>query len=175
MAQVTVDQSDPNTGTGWSLGMLIYSSSTGTFSIAANSGKIGSNTFADAVACGTDPTTGAALGGNCFVGGFGSPGITTYGGILFFQNRAVTTSLTHSFSGGSGLSLKGTVYATHTAASILSDGHYQSVSFQGGSSGETVVQGEIITDALSFGGNSTITMNLTSTPVSNVRQVALVH
>lgn len=175
MAQALTDQSDPHTATGWSKGVLFYNSSTGTFDIKANSGQISNKDYPDATACGTNPTTGAVLGGNCFVGGFGTPGITTYGGMFFFQNRSVSTTMIHTFSGGSGLSVKGTIYATHTAASILGDGKYQGVSFEGGSGQETVVQGEVITDVLSFGGNSSLKMNLSSTPVSNVRQVALVR
>jgi hypothetical protein len=167
-----LDDSDPATGTGWTGHMLIYNSPStpvsttqDIFEIASNSGKINNVTYPDAA-------HNCATGGNCLVG---SPTNSTYEGILFFQNRATATTLTHSFSGGGGLTLIGTVYLTHTAASIKIDGKYQSVNLQGNSGGTTKVQGEIITDVLSLGGNSTITMNLIATPTFQVRQVALVQ
>jgi hypothetical protein len=49
------------------------------------------------------------------------------------------------------------------------------VNLQGNSGGATKVQGEIITDVLSLGGTSGITMSLISTPTFAVRQVALVQ
>jgi hypothetical protein len=166
------DNSDPLTGTGWAGQMLIYNSPSGTvstsqdiFEITSNSGQINNVKFPDAA-------NNCANGGNCLVG---SPLAGTYKGILFFQNRATATSLTHSFSGGGGLSLTGTIYLTHTAASTRIDGKYQSVNFQGNSGGTTKVAGEVITDVLSLGGTSGITMNLISSATFPVRQVALVQ
>jgi Flp pilus assembly protein TadG len=183
--------SDPQTGTGWTQGMLLYNSPATPvdthndfFEIKANAGKIGSNTYPDASQCGTD-SAGNALGGNCMVGA-GGGALTTalcsssaslssaYYGILFFQNHATATSLTHSLQGGGGLSLKGTIYLTHTKLNIASDGTYQSLTLQGTSGSSTKVQGEIIVDKLSLGGTSGITMNLSGLACYHVRQVALV-
>jgi hypothetical protein len=170
MASAAVDQTDPSTGTGWTNQVLIYNkpqspvTSNDMFSISSNSGKLSGNQ--------TYPSTDCPNGGNCFKG---SPSAGAYKGILFFQSRGTATTLNHSMSGGSGLTVEGTVYLTHTAASIAIDGTYQSFSLQGGSGGTTKVQGEIITDAISLGGTSGITMNLISTATFLVRQVALVQ
>lgn len=166
------DNSDPTGITTWTGRMLLYNSPSSPiqttkeiFEIASNSGQINNVTFPDAA-------NNCPHGGNCLVG---SPMDGTYQGILFFQNRATATSLTHSFAGGGGLSLRGTIYVTHTAAGIRNDGTYQSVNLQGNSGGSTKVEGEIITDALSLGGTSDITMNLIANPTFLVRQVALVQ
>ncbi|HEY1949972.1 MAG TPA: pilus assembly protein TadG-related protein [Bryobacteraceae bacterium] len=160
MATQAPDNTDPTGITNWTLGMLIYNNGNGILSIASNSGKSASTNF------------NCPNGGNCLVG---SPQNSSYDGILFFQNRATATSLSHSFSGGGGLSLTGTIYLTHTVAGINSDGTYQSLTLSGNSGGATKVQGEIIVDALSLGGSSGITMNLIGTPTFSVRQVALVQ
>jgi hypothetical protein len=167
MAQAP-DNSDPVTGTGWTQGMLIYNNGSGVLSIASNAGQIQNVTYPTAN-CTTDVVNNT--GGNCLVG---SPGTSSYKGILFFQNHVTASSLNHSFSGGGGLSLTGTIYLTHTAANIRADGTYQSLTLQGNSGGATKVQGEIIADKLALGGSSGITMNLISTPIFSVRQVALV-
>jgi hypothetical protein len=171
-AQGPTDANDPLTGTGWSGQMLIYNSpsppvdtSNDIFSISSNSGKWNGNpAFPNPDTC--------PSGGNCLVG---SPSASVYKSILFFQNRTTATTLNHQLQGGGGLTLLGTVYLTHTAASIASDGKFQSLSLQGNSGGVTKVQGEIIVDELSLGGSSTVTMNLLSTATFSVRQVALVQ
>jgi Flp pilus assembly protein TadG len=166
------DDIDLVTSTGWTGRMLVYNSPStpvnathDIFEITSNSGQINNISYPDAA-------HNCATGGNCLVG---APMDGTYEGILFFQNRTTASNLTHSFSGGGGLSLTGTIYLTHTAASIRSDGKYQSVNLQGNSGGTTKVEGEIITDVLSLGGTSGVTMNLIATPTFEVRQVALVQ
>jgi hypothetical protein len=168
------DNFDPLTGTGWSGQMLVYNSPStpisttqDIFEITANSGQM-----PPAGANFPDPANNCPSGGNCLVG---SPLNGTYLGMLFFQNRSIATTLTHSFAGGGGLSLTGTIYLTHTAASTLVDGTYQGVNLQGNSGGATKVAGMIITDVLSLGGTSGVTMNLIASPVFQVSQVALVQ
>jgi Flp pilus assembly protein TadG len=171
MASAAVDISDPKTGTNWTNQVLIYNkpqspvnSGNDVFSISANSGKLpGNNTY---------PSADCPSGGNCFSG---TPTTSAYKGILFFQSRATATTLNHQLQGGGGLTLKGTIYLTHTKASIATDGKYQFLSLQGNSGGTTKVAGEIIVDELSLGGSSGITMNLSSTATFLVRQVALVQ
>jgi hypothetical protein len=51
---------------------------------------------------------------------------------------------------------------------------YQTLLLQGGPHSTTLINGEIITGALSLGGNSTIGMNLNAGQTVHVRQVALV-
>jgi hypothetical protein len=180
-----IDDSDPLTETGWSLnssdpakqaGILIYNKPSPTvstkddiLSITASAGKL--NICPDKK--GICPSPGdCPAGGNCLIG---SPPKGPYKGVLFFQDRSTATSLTHLFDGGGGMSLTGTIYLTHTADRIRSDMTYQSLILKGGSGNNTKVAGEIITDALSIGGNSAIQMNLISTPTFEVRQVALVQ
>jgi len=167
-----VDNTDPSTGTGWKSQMLVYNSPSipvdknkDILNVSANSGQINNLAFPDA-------PNQCPNGGNCLVG---SPTGSSYKGILVFQNRATATTLSHALQGGSGWNVKGTVYLTHTAASIKADSTYQSLSLQGGACSSTVLQGEIIVDKLSVGGNGCITMNLTSAAVFPVRQVALVQ
>jgi hypothetical protein len=167
MATAAADETDPTGVTNWTQNVMFYNSASTSkdiFSFPANAGQLpGGNTY---------PTTDCPNGGNCLVG---SPMNGTYKGILFFQNRANAISLAHSFSGGGGLSLQGTIYLTHTVANIRSDGKYQSLTLQGNSGGTTKVRGEIIVDALSLGGNSGVTMNLSGAPIFSVRQVALIQ
>ncbi len=192
---VSPDDSDPTptsdpAHTTWTKGILIYNSPASPIqsnkdiiSVGANSGQINNIIYPNSAQCGTD-ASGNALGGNCFVGANGGTLTTSmcsssatltssYYGVLFFQNRGITTSLTHTLSGGGGLSIKGTVYLAHTSTAL--DGSYQSLSLQGTSGSSTLVQGEIITDTLSLGGTSGITMNLNSLSCYSVREVALVR
>ena len=166
------DDTDPTTGTGWSSALLIYSSpstpvntTNDILNVTANSGKINNITYPDS-------GNNCSTGGNCLVG---SPTGSSYKGILFFQNRGTATKLAHALQGGSGWNVSGTIYLTHTAASIQADGTYQSLNLQGGACSSTVLRGEIIVDELSIGGSGCITMNLNSAAIFPVRQVALVQ
>ena len=87
-------------------------------------------------------------------------------GILFFQDRSNTGANANStLNGGGGLLLVGTMYF-HDCPNSLTTGcsptnDYQSVlSLQGNSGTSTQVVGDIITDQLALGGNSTISMQL---------------
>lgn len=182
---------DPTGITTWTSGMLIYNSpstpvstSNDILSITANSGQIQNITYPDATQCGTDQVTGAVLGGNCLVGA-GGGALTTglcassallnsvYYGTLFFQDRTVVKTLNHSVYGGGGLTLKGTIYAAHTSTAL--DGTYQSVTLQGNGGSTTTLQGQIIVDALTLGGTSSIAMDLSGLACYKIRQVALVQ
>ena len=166
--------------TGWTSGMMVYNnpgvdgSSVNTtqdvISIGANAGQINNHTFVD---------TNCPNGGNCFIGANGGvltsavcsagTAANSYYGVLFFQSHTTAASLSHTLSGGGGLSIVGTVYLTNQPS------YNQSLSLQGTSGSTTKVQGEIIVDALSVGGTAGISMNLSSIPCFNVRQIALVH
>jgi hypothetical protein len=144
---------DVTTGTGWDGtvaggGVLIYNSGTGPI-------NIGSNGTVDLI---------------------GSPADSTYKNILFFEDHsspANTGSKAHSIGGGGALTLRGTIYLTNSTTTTAKT--YQELSLQGGPSSGTLVQGEIIVDALSLGGNGGITMNLNPDSTLKVRQVALVN
>ena len=73
------------------------------------------------------------------------------------------------------MTVRGTVYLTHTATATLSDAMYQALNLQGTSGSSTKVIGEIIADTLSLGGTSQITMVLDPNNTLHVSQVALVE
>jgi Flp pilus assembly protein TadG len=176
--------------TSWTSGILVYNSPQSPvrsnkdyISIASNSGQINNHNFPDATACGTDGA-GNALAGNCFIGANGGAltaaqcasgtASASYYGTVFFQDRSTATTLQHLINGGGGLSLKGTVYLTHTVAGINADSTYQELDLQGNSGSTTKLQGEIIADVLSIGGTAGVTMNLSTLACYTVRQIALV-
>jgi hypothetical protein len=145
------------TNTGWTGNMLVYFSGGGTVKFKSNFGSDCNNVD---VTC---AMVGAPIG-------------STYQGILFFQDRTAAAGTFVDFSGGGAISISGTIYATNTLATMLTTpSHFQTVNFGGGSGSTTTLIGEIITDALSMGGNTSITMTLSSTPINNVRQVALLN
>jgi hypothetical protein len=171
--------------TNWTSGMLVYNNPgvDGTnvkankdiISIDANSGKINNNTFVDATNC--------PSGGNCLIGASGgvlsaavcsSPAslAASYYGVLFFQAHATPAALTHTISGGAGMTLVGTIYL-HDPTSSYAD--FQTLNLQGNSGSTTTLQGEIIVDALGIGGTAGVTMNLSAIPCYKIRQIALIQ
>jgi hypothetical protein len=134
--------------TGWTGNMLVYMTGNGVFSLGANS-------TANLV---------------------GSPANSAYKGILFFEDRASPAHTHQIGSGGSQISLSGTLYLTNDLATMqATPSQYQTVSLQGNSGSATVINGEIITGALTIGGGPSITMNLNAGQTVHVRQVALVN
>jgi hypothetical protein len=104
----------------------------------------------------------------------GSPTNSVYQGILFFQDRN-SVSTTHNFQGGGNFSLSGTIYLTNTTA-LMNSGTYQTLNVSGGSASATSVTGEVIVSVLNMsGGQTVLTMHLTNSGGSGVRQVALVQ
>ena len=147
MATGFTDTGAGTTGTGWTGNVLFYNTGNGIFDLSAN---------------GT-------------ISLVGSPAASVYKGILFFQDRA-SPAATHTLGGGGQMTLVGTLYFTNTKATMLGDStHYQNLTLWGGSGSGTLIQGEIITDALGMGGNGGITMNLNPAATVIVRQVALVQ
>jgi hypothetical protein len=143
---------DTATKTNWTGNILIYNSGSGTFNLGAN--------------------------GNINL--VGSPGNSSYKGILLFQDRKSPAHTgnknAHSLGGGGGLTLKGTIYMTNTLATMNGDAtHYQELDLQGTPKSSTLIQGEVIVDALSMGGNAGITMNLNSDSTLFVSQIAMVN
>jgi hypothetical protein len=147
--------------------MVIFNAaSSSAFSFAANGGKFQgtaySYTFPDGTAC----------TGNCLLGSLNSG---PFGGILFFQARN-SPARQHSFDGGSGLVLNGTVYMTNTVATMTaSPTTFQTLELQGNAGSTTRIAGMIIVDRLTLGGNPAIRMTLDPTSSLNIRQVALVR
>jgi Flp pilus assembly protein TadG len=141
------DTSATSTGSG----MLVYNTGSGVF-------KVGSNGSASLV--GSDTTS-------------------LYKGILLFQDRSAPAHITkntddHIIGGGGALSLHGTIYI-HNSYSVMTSSHYQLLQLQGNGGGNTLIQGEIITNQLLLGGSGTITMNLNPNPTLPTRQLALVE
>jgi len=142
------------TNTGWTGNMLVY-----------NTGPSGNSTNAGTF----------DLGANGSIYLTGSPGSSSYKGILFFQDRS-SVALSHSLGGGGAISLVGTIYMTNTLATMTATpSQYQSLSFSGHGGSSTTIQGEIIVGALSMGGSSGITMELNPGASVLVRQIALVQ
>lgn len=152
---VTFPSACCGTSTSWTGNMMVYNTGAGQFNLSAN-GSVNLT---------------------------GSPGSSSYKGILFFEDRTaaanngtVKKSTPHSLGGNGSMTLLGTIYMTNTRATMLGDAtHYQELDITGTSGNSTIIQGEIIVDALGLSGNGTITMNLNSTPAYIVRQVALVN
>jgi hypothetical protein len=135
----------------------------------------------------TDPNTGTGWTGNILVyntggGAFnvganssanlvGSPANSAYKGILFFQDRSTTGVVANTLGGGGALSLQGTLYMNNSNPTSSS---YESISLSGHSGNITLIQGEIITNVLSMGGNASIQMDLQGSKYP-LRQVALVQ
>jgi hypothetical protein len=145
------------TGTGWG-------DSTNT---PANSGALFYMTGS-----GTTPSIGAiSVSSNSNVNLIGSPNSSSYLGILFFADRAAA-SQTHTFDGGGGLKLVGTIY---TSSSTNSSTVYQTLQFSGNSGSSTLLSGEIVTSTLSLQGTPGITMNLDPSVTIKADKVALVQ
>ncbi|MGO4516108.1 hypothetical protein AB4Y89_09965 [Terriglobus sp. 2YAB30_2] len=105
----------------------------------------------------------------------GSPSNSVYKGILFFQDRTAAAT-THSLGGGGAMKLVGTIYLTNTRAIMLANAaQVQQLNLQGGSGSGTQFQREIIVGALQLGGNGSITMNINSSTIYHVSEVALVQ
>ena len=124
-----------------------------------------------------NPTNAGAfsLGANGTIDLAGSPTISAYKGMLFFQDRN-SVAQSHSLGGGGSLSLVGTIYMTNTIATMTTTpSHYQALSFSGHGGSTTTITGEVIVGALSLGGSSGITMNLNAAANYTIRQVALVN
>jgi hypothetical protein len=147
----------PTGGTG---GILVYNSGAGAF-------NVGSNGSANLI--GTTETS-------------------AYKGIIFFENRTAGVDASkvknptlnkftpHQLGGGGTLSLIGTIYLTNTRATMLaSPNQFQELDLSGNSGNSTFIQGEIIVDSLQMGGGGTIQMNLNSSNLFVINQVALVQ
>jgi hypothetical protein len=110
---------------------------------------------------------GGCIGGVCSALQ-GSPNSSSYKGILFFVDRTAAAA-THSIDGGATITMTGTIYTNSDPA------HYQTLHYQGNGSGTTVLVGEIITNVLELQGTPGIVMNLNSSVVYYVDQLALVQ
>lgn len=168
---MAVGQTDTATGTGWTGNMLVYMTGTG---VPAATGAI--NITSNVIA-GLTPAVNLV----------GAPITTTnndinsaYDGMLFFADPT-SAAQTHTISDlGGGILLSGTIYITNTLPLMLANpAQYQTLQLQGNGT-TSVVDGEIITSALSVSGNGfTVARTPGSTGTSTaevlVRQIALVN
>jgi hypothetical protein len=118
------------------------------------------------------------LGSNGSVNLIGSKADSAYDNILFFEDPtagANTGSQAHSLGGGGNMSLYGTIYLTNRLAKGSTSNTYQELDLQGNPGNSTLIQGEIIVDALTLSGNAGIQMNLNSNRIVLVSQIALVN
>jgi Flp pilus assembly protein TadG len=110
----------------------------------------------------------------------GAPVGSSWDGILFMEDptasggshAGIGAQKAHTIQGGGNITLTGTMYFSGRTGETSTS--YQALSVQGGAGSTTTLTGEIITQALSLGGNGTINMNLDTT-TRTVRQVALVQ
>jgi hypothetical protein len=94
-----------------------------------------------------------------------------YQGVFFWESRSVSAPTDHTFGGGSSFTVQGTLYASMPNPTNTT---YQTIQLKGGSGSSTKIIGEVITNVLSLGGNSGITMTLNRALIPNQRLVALV-
>lgn len=99
---------------------------------------------------------------------------TAFEGILFWQDRTLTSAVTHTFGGGGNMTLTGTIYANMSVANVTYQ-VYDQVNLSGNSGNTTNIIGQVITNALSLGGSGQIHMTLSTAQLQNVRVVALVQ
>jgi hypothetical protein len=195
----TVDNSASQTwsgGVAWG-GTTFYFNTASPLSVAANAG---SNTSLDALganlpsspavqcASGTalDLTklpstyTGNILLGPC-AGPYGDP-LGQFRGTLFFGARNLASSA--NWGGGGSFLLAGNMYfhqckangtGTAPCSAPGAGGFGTTMSLQGGSGSSSYVLGEIVTDVLTLGGNSTIHMNLNPAAQYNIVLVQLLQ
>jgi hypothetical protein len=115
------------------------------------------------------------LGANSNATLAGSDNASTYQGLLFFSDRSAPAQ-THALGGGGNISLIGTIYLVNPlSVTKANTSQYQTLYFRGNPGSGTTIRGEIVTDAVSLGGNSSVTMNLDPNYKLPVDQVALVR
>lgn len=158
-------------------GMLIYNSpnSAGdTLSIASNAGQIQGVTYGQTIYA--FDGTPISCTGNCLQGTLENG---AYLGALFMNDRRTTFAQTHSFQGGGGLTLAGTLYFTNDASpykeNLWSNLNYQRVELRGNPGSTTRVVGQILVDGLTLGGNASILMTLNPNSVHPIRKLALIR
>jgi hypothetical protein len=191
-ARPTDTSTAPGNGTG---GVIFYfSGSANPITVAANSGsktlaKDGMLQFtvSNANCPGGATLAGlpAAVDGNVLLapcsGTFGDP-LGQYRGMLFFQDRSTDAAAVNWGGGGSLLSV-GTMYVhkcntSGTGTGCLTPankGYDDTLSLQGGSGSGTYIIGEIVTDHLTLGGNSTINMTLNPNAAFNILKAELLQ
>ena len=105
----------------------------------------------------------------------GSPAASAYKGILFFADHNAAAN-NYTLDGGGGLQLTGTIYLTNSLSVMLAHpAQYQTLSLQGNPGSSTLITGEIIASAITFGGTPGVIMNLNPAATTLVSQVALVQ
>lgn len=170
MAPCTVP--DPDTG----CGVIIYikpQNAADIVDIQSNAGKIQGVAYSqNLTAAGvTLPCTG-----NCIQG---PPEAAPYWGVVFMVDRSTTYAQTHSFQGGGGLTISGTLYFTNSflpgKADLTGNSAFQTVTLQGTPGSTTQVVGQILVDSLEMAGNATIRMTLNPNAVHPIRKLALIR
>ena len=95
------------------------------------------------------------------------------------NSRNTNFAQTHLMQGGGGLTIAGTLYFTNsflpTKSDLAGSSAYQTVSLQGTPGSTTQIVGQILSDSLLLGGNSTIRMTLNPNAVLPIRKLALIR
>ena len=171
-----VDSSSLNWHPDTGCGVLIYlqpQNASDIFDIQSNAGQIqgvsySQNLTVDGV---TVPCTG-----NCLQG---PPEAAPYYGVVAMVDRSTLFAQEHSFQGGGGLTIAGTLYFTNSflpgKADLAGNSAYQTVNLQGTPGSTTQVVGQILVDSLELAGNATIRMTLNPNSVHPIRKLALIR
>lgn len=163
---------DPDTG----CGVLIYlqpQNSNDIVDIQSNAGQIQGVAYSQNL---TAAGVAVPCTGNCLQG----PDLSApYWGVVFMVDRSTTYAQEHSFQGGGGLTIAGTLYFTNSflpgKADLAGSSAYQTVTLQGTPGSTTQVVGQILVDSLEMAGNATIRMTLNPNAVLPIRKLALIR
>ncbi len=171
-----VDSSSSNWSPDTGCGVLIYldpQNANDIVDIWANAGQLQGVAYSQTLTVNGQPVS---CTGNCLQG---PPEAAPYFGVVFMVDRSTTFAQTHTFQGGGGLTIAGTLYFTNSflpgKADLAGSSSYQTVTLQGTPGSTTQVVGQILADSLELGGNSTIRMTLNPNSVHPIRKLALIR
>jgi hypothetical protein len=171
-----VDSSSPNWSADTGCGVLIYldpQNANDIVDIRSNAGQLAGVAYSQTLTVEGLPVN---CTGNCLQG---PPEAAPYWGVVFMVDRSTVFAQEHSFQGGGGLTIAGTLYFTNSflpgKADLTGSSDFQKVILQGTPGSTTQVVGQILVDSLELAGNATIRMTLNPNSVHPIRKLALIR